>query len=97
MVKYLGERNVGIFSTDIDSYDFKLNRPEEVIASVMKSLETRGKGIVMLHDFQQATANAAPELLEKLKDGGYKVVQIVGKTSLEPKKKYTDIVLKEMN
>ena len=27
---------------------------------------------------------------------GYKVVQVVGKTPIEPKKEYTDIVLKEM-
>src|SRR5450755_3888928 len=28
MVKYLGERNVGIFSTDMDSFDFKMRKPE---------------------------------------------------------------------
>jgi peptidoglycan/xylan/chitin deacetylase (PgdA/CDA1 family) len=91
MVKYLGERNVGIFSTDIDSYDFNLKTPEEVIASVVKRLGTQGKGIILMHDFQQATAIAAPELLKKLKDSGYKVVQVVGKTSLAPLKKYTEM------
>ncbi len=96
LVKYLGERNVGIFSTDMDSFDFKMRKPEQVIASVMKKLEKRGKGIILMHDFQQATAHAAPELLKKLKDGGYKVVQVVGKTPIEPKKEYTDMVLKEM-
>jgi peptidoglycan/xylan/chitin deacetylase (PgdA/CDA1 family) len=97
MVKYLGERNVGIFSTDIESYDFKISKPEEVIASVMTQLQKHGKGIILMHDFQQATAEAAPELLKKLKDSGYKVVQMVGKTPIEPKKIYADIVLKEMN
>lgn len=96
LVKYLGERNVGIFSTDMDSFDFKMRKPEQVIASVMKKLEKHGKGIILMHDFQQATAHAAPELLKKLKDGGYKVVQVVGKTPVEPKKEYTDMVLKEM-
>ena len=70
LVKYLGERNVGIFSTDMDSFDFKMRKPEQVIASVMKKLEKHGKGIILMHDFQQATAHAAPELLKKLKDGG---------------------------
>jgi len=96
LVKYLGERNVGIFSTDLDSFDFKLRKPEQVIASVMNKLEKRGKGIILMHDFQQATAHAAPDLLKKLKEGGYKVVQIVGKTPLEPQKEYVDMVLKEM-
>ncbi len=49
-----------------------------------------------MHDFQQATASAAPELLKQLKDGGYKVVQITGKTPTEPKKEYVDMVIKEM-
>ena len=96
MVKYLGDRNVGIFSTDLDSFDFKMRKPEQVIASVMKKLEKNGKGIILMHDFQQATAKAAPELLKRLKEGGYKVVQITGKTPLEPKKEYVDMVLKEM-
>jgi len=96
LVKYLGERNTAIFSTDLDSFDFKMRKPEQVIASVMKKLEKNGKGIILMHDFQQATAHAAPELLKKLKDGGYKVVQVVGKTPIEPKKEYVDMVLKEM-
>ena len=63
MVKYLGERNVGIFSTDMDSFDFKMRKPEQVVESVMAKLEKHGKGIILMHDFQQATAHAAPELL----------------------------------
>jgi peptidoglycan/xylan/chitin deacetylase (PgdA/CDA1 family) len=96
LVKYLGERNIGIFSTDLDSFDFKMRKPEQVIASVMKKLEKNGKGIVLMHDFQQATAAAAPELLKKLKEGGYKVVQVVGKTPTEPKKEYVEVVMKEI-
>jgi len=96
LLKYVGERNVGVFSTDMDSFDFKMRKPEQVIASVMKKLEKHGKGIVLMHDFQQATAKAAPDLLKKLKESGYKVVQVVGKTPTEPKKEYVDIVLKEM-
>ncbi|MFA6265450.1 MAG: polysaccharide deacetylase family protein [Pseudolabrys sp.] len=96
MLKYLGDRNVGIFSTDLDSFDFKTRKPEQVIANVMKKLEKTGKGIILMHDFQQATAHAAPELLKRLKEGGYKVVQITGKTPIEPKKEYVDMVLKEM-
>ena len=96
LLKYVGERNIGVFSTDMDSFDFKMRKPDQVVASVMKKLEKHGKGIILMHDFQQATAHAAPELLKKLKDGGYKVVQVVGKTPLEPKKEYLDMVLKEI-
>ena len=96
MVKYLGKRNVGLFSTDLDSFDFKMRKPEQVIKSVMRKLDKRGKGIILMHDFQQATARAAPELLKALKEGGYKVVQVTGKTPTVPKKEYVAIVLKEI-
>jgi len=96
LVKYLGDRNVGIFSTDLDSFDFKMRKPEQVVASVMKKLEKHGKGIVLMHDFQQATAKGAADLLKELKDKGYKVVQVTGKTPLEPKKEYVDMVMKEI-
>ena len=48
-----------------------------------------------MHEFQHATAMARRPA-EAAKDGGYKVVQIVGKTPIEPIKEYNDIVLKEM-
>ncbi len=63
LVKYLGERNIAIFSTDFDSFDFKMRKPEQVIKSVMDKLKKHGKGIVLMHDFQHATAEALPELL----------------------------------
>ena len=96
LVKYLGERNVGIFSTDFDSFDFKMRQPEQVVKSVMTKLEKHGKGIILMHDFQPATAKAVPEILQKLKDGGYKVVQVIGAKPLEPKPEYVQMVLKEM-
>jgi peptidoglycan/xylan/chitin deacetylase (PgdA/CDA1 family) len=96
MVKYLGTRNIGIFSTDFDSFDFKMRKPEQVIKSVMTKLEKRGKGIILMHDFQHATAEAIPELLKQFKAGGYKVVQVTGKDPVEPVAEYKQIVLKEM-
>ena len=55
---YLGTRNVAIFSHDLDSFDFKMRKPEEVVKSVMAKLDKKGKGIILMHDFQQATAKA---------------------------------------
>jgi peptidoglycan-N-acetylglucosamine deacetylase len=53
---YLGTRNIAIFSTDIDTFDFKLRRPEDVVKSAMTKLAKNGKGILLMHDFQHATA-----------------------------------------
>src|SRR5690606_3570288 len=96
MLKYVGTRNLGVFSTDMDSFDFKMRRPEQVVRSVMQKLEKHGKGIVLMHDFQRHTSEAVADLLKQLKDGGYKVVQIVGKTPVEPLTEYREIVLKEL-
>jgi peptidoglycan/xylan/chitin deacetylase (PgdA/CDA1 family) len=96
MIAYLGTRNIGIFSTDMDSFDFKMRKPDQVIKSVMTKLAKHGKGIILMHDFQHATAEAIPELLKQLKAGGYKVVQITGKTPVEPLPEFKEAVLKEM-
>ena len=76
MVAYLGERNIAIFSTDMDSFDFKLRNPEQIIKSIMTKLQKHGKGIVLMHDFQSGTSRALPQLLAELKAGGYKIVHM---------------------
>jgi hypothetical protein len=37
-LSYLAERNIATFSTDIDSFDFKMHKPEQVIDSVMRNV-----------------------------------------------------------
>jgi peptidoglycan/xylan/chitin deacetylase (PgdA/CDA1 family) len=95
MVTYLGTRNVAIFSCDLDSFDFKASKPQTVIDSVMKKLDKLGKGIVLMHDFQKHTAEALPELLRKLKAGGYKVVAMRAKDPVQTLAQYDDQILKD--
>jgi peptidoglycan-N-acetylglucosamine deacetylase len=95
LVSYLGERNIAIFSTDIDSFDFKIRKPDEVVKSVMTKLEKHGKGIILMHDFQHATAEALPELIRQLKAGGYKVVHMVPRQLLTTIPKYDEMVTQQ--
>jgi peptidoglycan/xylan/chitin deacetylase (PgdA/CDA1 family) len=95
LVTYLGERNVGIFSCDFDSFDFKMHRPEQVIKSVMDKLAKHGKGIILMHDFHKGTAEALPQLLAKLKAGGFKIVHMVPKDQLQTLAQYDEMVLKD--
>ena len=92
LLTYLGSRNISTFSTDLDSFDFKMRRPEQVIKSVMTKLEKRGKGIVLMHDFQHATAEAMPELLRQLKAAGFKIVHMVPKAPVTTLAKYDDML-----
>jgi peptidoglycan/xylan/chitin deacetylase (PgdA/CDA1 family) len=95
LVAYLGSRNVAIFSTDMDSFDFAVRRPEQVIKSVMTKLEKHGKGIVLMHDFQHPTSEALPELLNLLKAKGYKVVQMRAKEAVKTLARYDEEIAKE--
>ena len=92
LMSYLAERNIAVFSTDIDSRDFKLHKPEEVIKSVMDQLQKHGKGIILMHDFHRHTAEALPELIRQLKAGGYKVVHMVPKGEATTVLKYHEMV-----
>jgi peptidoglycan/xylan/chitin deacetylase (PgdA/CDA1 family) len=92
LMTYLGTRNIAIFSTDIDTFDFKLRKPDDVIKSAMTKLAKNGKGILLMHDFQHNTAEALPELLRQLKAGGYKIVHMVPKDSVTTLPKYDDMV-----
>jgi peptidoglycan/xylan/chitin deacetylase (PgdA/CDA1 family) len=92
LMAYLGTRNIATFSTDIDTFDFKLHKPEDVIKSAMTKLAKNGKGILLMHDFQHNTAEALPELLRQLKAGGYKIVHMVPKEPVTTLAKYDDMV-----
>jgi peptidoglycan-N-acetylglucosamine deacetylase len=95
-VTYLGERNIAIFSTDMDSFDFKIRKPDQVISSVLSKLKKNGKGIVLMHDFQRATADAAPELLKQLKLNGYRVVFMKPKEPVQTIASYDEAIVKEL-
>jgi peptidoglycan/xylan/chitin deacetylase (PgdA/CDA1 family) len=94
MLSYLSQRNIAVFSTDFDSFDFKMRKPEQVRQSVMAKLKKNGKGIVLMHDFQHSTAEAAMGLLDDLKAGGYKVVFMKPKFPITTIASYDEMVAK---
>jgi peptidoglycan/xylan/chitin deacetylase (PgdA/CDA1 family) len=95
-LKYLADRNVAVFSTDIDSFDFKGGKPDKLVKHIMALLEKRGKGIILMHDIQPHTAAAMPELLKQLKAGGYKVVQMTAKAPIQTLPEYDELINKDM-
>ena len=95
MVTYLGERNIGIFSCDVDSFDFKYHDPKKVMNLIFKGLEKKGKGIILMHDFHKETAALLPEILKRLKDEGYKVVAMRSKVPVKSLPQYDEALLKD--
>ncbi len=95
-VGHLGGRNIAIFSTDIDSFDFKVQPPENIVKTVMTKLDKRGKGIVLMHDIQPATAKALPMLLTELKAKGYKVVHMRPKDAVKTLAEFDALIEKDV-
>jgi peptidoglycan/xylan/chitin deacetylase (PgdA/CDA1 family) len=95
MVTYLGTRDVAMFSTDLDSFDFKASTPDKIVETVMTKVNKLGKGIILMHDFQKHTAEALPTLLGRLKAGGYKVVQMKAKAPVQTLAEYDAEVVKD--
>jgi peptidoglycan-N-acetylglucosamine deacetylase len=80
---YFKSRNIAQFAVDIDSSDWRVRSSAPVIARVMAGLKARGRGIILMHDIHKWTADALPGLLAKLKAGGYKIVLLKPKTTLQ--------------
>lgn len=93
-IAYLGKRNLAVFSTDLDSFDFKTRSVKRLIGRVMGNLKKRGKGILLFHDINKTTAKAMPEILKQLQKGGYKIVLMKAKSGAETVAEYDAEVAK---
>jgi peptidoglycan/xylan/chitin deacetylase (PgdA/CDA1 family) len=93
---HLASRNIAVFSTDVDSFDFKRQSAEELVKNIMKRLDKKGKGILLMHDIQPHTAKAMPGLLAALKAGGYKVVHMKAKGELKTLAEYDALIEKDV-
>jgi peptidoglycan/xylan/chitin deacetylase (PgdA/CDA1 family) len=75
--RFLAARNIQSWSVDVISDDSRRVGASEIIRRTISRLEAKGKGIVLLHDIQPATAVALPELLRQLKERGFRIVHVV--------------------
>ena len=96
MVTYLGNRNIAIFSCDLDSFDFKARNAKQVIDVIFRKLDKQGKGIILMHDFHKHTAEALPEILKRLKAEGYKVVAMRAKAPVQVLPQYEQELVKDV-
>lgn len=95
-IAHLASRNIALFSTDVDSFDFKRQSAEHLVENIMKRLEKKGKGILLMHDIQPHTAKAMPGLLDALKAGGYKIVHMRPKAELKTLAEYDALIEKDV-
>jgi len=93
---HLASRNIAVFSTDVDSFDFKPQTAENLVKSIMAKLEKKGKGILLMHDIQKHTAQALPALLDAMKEKGYKIVQVKPKEEVKTLAEYDALIEKDV-
>jgi peptidoglycan-N-acetylglucosamine deacetylase len=96
MLKHLADRNIAIFSMDVDSFDFKIREPEKIAKNIMDKLEKKGKGIILMHDIHMHTAKAVPLLLDQLKAAGYKVVHVKPSANATTLPEYDALIEKDV-
>ena len=83
--QYLADHGDMAWSVDLAADDWTHINNREVARRAISRLEARGKGILLLHDIQPATALAMPEILKELKARGFKIVHVVPATPDRPK------------
>ncbi len=74
---FLASRLLVTWSADVVADDWRHINAPEVLRRAMHRLDQKGRGILLLHDIQPATAMALPTLLKELKAHGFHVVQVV--------------------
>src|SRR5262249_18389517 len=72
------------WSVDFLADDWTHIKSKEILRRALTRIEARGRGILLLHDIQPATALALPELLHELKVRGFKIVHVVPATADRP-------------
>jgi peptidoglycan/xylan/chitin deacetylase (PgdA/CDA1 family) len=95
-LKYLASRNISPFSVDVDSFDFKHHKTEQIIKTLLTGLEKKGKGIILMHDIQPKTAAALPAVLDALKANGYKIVHMRAKSAVATVPEYDALIEKDV-
>ena len=73
----LAKRNIAVFGADLWASDWVPMTPEAELDRLMERLARAHRGIILLHDTKQQTADMMPAFLAALRAGGYHVVGLV--------------------
>lgn len=75
--QHLASHGVMAWSADFDADDWTHISADRIIARVLARIERKGRGILVLHDIQPATARALPKLLRALRARHFRIVHAV--------------------
>jgi peptidoglycan/xylan/chitin deacetylase (PgdA/CDA1 family) len=76
LLAWLAQRHIAVFGADLWASDWVKQTPEAELTLLMSRLDAQGRGIILLHDVKQQTADMLPALLTDLKANGYRIVAV---------------------
>ncbi len=82
--QWLATKNIGVFGTDIWASDWMTMTADAQLSLLMSRVRQAGRGMVLLHDIRQQTADMMPNFLRQLKAEGYKIVHIIAGNNPAP-------------
>jgi peptidoglycan/xylan/chitin deacetylase (PgdA/CDA1 family) len=74
---YLASRGIMAWGADEPADDWKKIGPDEIVRRAMRRLESKGGGVLLLHDIHARTLAALPMILKQLKARGFRIVHVV--------------------
>ena len=84
LLAYMQARNMASFTVDVVSNDSYIHDPKALADRTLKEVTRHRGGIILFHDIKTTTAKALPDILERLKEGGFSVVHLTATPGAEP-------------
>jgi hypothetical protein len=81
---YLAEKGIMVWGADAPADDWHKISGPEIARRAIRRLESKGKGILLLHDIHARTVDALPIILRELKERGFRIVHVVPATPERP-------------
>jgi peptidoglycan/xylan/chitin deacetylase (PgdA/CDA1 family) len=77
---YAASEGLQTWSADFPADDWRHISPAAVYGLAMSRLQSKGRGVLLLHDIQARTVAALPQILHELKARGFRIVHVVPAT-----------------
>jgi hypothetical protein len=74
---YAAARGLMVWGADVPADDWHFLGPKEVAGRAIRRLESKGKGILLLHDIHPRTVEGLRLILTELKARGFRIVHVV--------------------
>jgi hypothetical protein len=81
---YLRGQGIMVWGADAPADDWRKITANEIARRAIRRLESKGKGILLLHDIHARTVEALPIILAELKERGFHIVHVVPTTPERP-------------